>query len=424
MNAIELNGVCKRFRKVTLKKNYRTFKSFLLQTFRPSTTPAVNGKNGTQYREILQDVNLSVPKGKTWGIVGSNGCGKSTLLKLMAGIYRPDSGSINIDGRISALIELGAGFHPEFSGRENVFINASILGMSKATIEEKFDDIVAFAELRDFIDNPVRTYSSGMFMRLGFSIAVHSEPDVLLVDEVLAVGDEAFGHKCEERMESFKRAGKTIVIVTHDLALVEKWCDGASWIDKGKISMEGAPVRVVDAYLKTVSESENRASVEQSHEEPESDQSDRWGDREVEITSVTLFGSDGDERRVFDSGAEVNVTIEYTAHESVEDPVFGVGVFKKDGSQCYGTNTDLEGFSFGTIIGKSSIKVTFESLDLLDGPYTISVAVHAKDGYAYDYHDQMYEFAIRSKIKDVGVFRPPHNWSVDGKRLEPSTRKD
>ena len=207
----------------------------------------------------LNDVSFRVAKGSAFGVIGRNGSGKSTALKLVAGITKPTSGTVRVDGRISALIELGAGFHPEISGRENVFINGMMLGLSKRDIEKRFDDIVDFAELRDFIDAPVKTYSSGMYMRLGFAVAVNVNPDVLLVDEVLAVGDEAFTHKCLDKFRDFRRRGKTVLLVTHSLALVERLCDEAVWLDGGQKHEEGDSKRVVDAYLTAVDRSEERS---------------------------------------------------------------------------------------------------------------------------------------------------------------------
>src|SRR5256885_5713758 len=224
-------------------RHFSTLKSALLQRsilrdLRPSETfPALTG------------VSFSVPKGATYGVMGRNGSGKSTALKLVAGITKPTSGSVRVEGRISALIELGAGFHPEISGRENVFINGIMLGLTRREIQERFDEIVDFAELRDFIDAPVKTYSSGMYMRLGFAVAIHVDPDVLLVDEVLAVGDEAFTHKCLDKFAEFKRRGKTILLVTHSLSVVERFCDEAVWLDEGAVRAQGDPRRVVDAYL-------------------------------------------------------------------------------------------------------------------------------------------------------------------------------
>src|SRR5580765_85650 len=247
--AIELVNVSKIYRRYG-GRQFSTLKSALLQRsilrdLQPSETfPA------------LTDVSLSVPKGSTFGVMGRNGSGKSTALKLVAGITKPTSGTVRVEGRISALIELGAGFHPEISGRENVFINGIMLGLTKREIQERFDEIVDFAELREFIDAPVKTYSSGMYMRLGFAVAIHVNPDVLLIDEVLAVGDEGFTHKCLDKFAEFKRSNKTILLVTHSLNLIERFCDEALWLDEGRAMSHGDPKRVVGAYLTKVEEGE------------------------------------------------------------------------------------------------------------------------------------------------------------------------
>ncbi len=250
MNAIELTNVTKVYRKYARRKQFATLKSALLsgsltQDLRPEETfPA------------LQGVSFSVPAGRTYGVIGRNGSGKSTALKLVAGITKPTTGTVKVAGRISALIELGAGFHPEISGRENVFINGIMLGLTKREITRRFDEIVEFAEMQNFIDAPVKTYSSGMYMRLGFAVAIHVDPDVLLVDEVLAVGDEGFTHKCLDKFGEFKRRGKTILLVTHSLNLVERFCDEALWLDGGKVRGSGDPKRVVGAYLTDVGRTE------------------------------------------------------------------------------------------------------------------------------------------------------------------------
>src|SRR5438874_3030612 len=291
MTAIELVDVTKIYRRYG-GRQFATLKSALLQRsllrdLRPSETfPA------------LRDVSIAVPEGSTYVVVGRNGSGTSTALKLVAGITQPTSGTVRVRGRISALIELGAGFHPEISGRENVFINGIMLGLTKQQIQDRFDDIVDFAELRDFIDAPVKTYSSGMYMRLGFAVAIHVDPDVLLVDEVLAVGDESFTHKCLDKFGEFRRRGKTILIVTHSLSLVERLCDQAVWLDAGEKQSEGDPKRVVGAYLTAVEQAEKlqmaattAKSVQTARpSEPAGDMfqatEGRWGSREIEITDV------------------------------------------------------------------------------------------------------------------------------------------
>jgi len=253
MNAIVLDGVTKRFQKVVLRTGYTTLKTAL-------TSLGSRGASPAAHVEALTDVSLAVPPGATVGMLGRNGSGKSTLIRIIAGIYKPDAGRVVTEGRVSTLIELGAGFHPEFSGRENVYINGIILGLTKKEIRRRFDDIVGFAELEDFIDAPVRTYSSGMYMRLGFSVAVHVDPDILLVDEVLAVGDEAFVRRCLDKMDEFKKQGKTIVLAGHDLLLVERWCDRALLIERGRVTAQGLPADVVATYRRSLAVEATAAS--------------------------------------------------------------------------------------------------------------------------------------------------------------------
>ena len=251
MNAIEARAVRKIYRRYSRRKSFGTLKSALLsgsvrQQFAPDDA-----------FEALKGVSFDVPRGTTFGIIGRNGSGKSTMLKLIAGIGKPTSGQIRVTGRVSALIELGAGFHPEISGRENVFINGMMLGLTKREIARRFDEIVQFAGIADFVDAPVKTYSSGMYARLGFSVAIHVDPDVLLVDEVLAVGDEAFTHKCFDTLAEMRRRGRTVLLVTHSLDLVTRFCDEALWLDGGVARAQGDPKRVVDAYLIDVARGED-----------------------------------------------------------------------------------------------------------------------------------------------------------------------
>src|SRR5688500_13204361 len=252
MNAIELTNASKVYQRYGHRRQFATLKSALL------SRSLVRDLNPTETFAAVREVTFSVRAGQTLGVIGRNGSGKSTLLKLVAGITKPTTGTVAVAGRVSALIELGAGFHPEISGRENVFINGIMLGLSKREITRRFDEIVEFAEMQDFIDAPVKTYSSGMYMRLGFAVAIHVDPDVLLVDEVLAVGDEGFTHKCLDKFAEFKRRGRTILLVTHALAMVERFCDEALWLDQGEVRGSGDPKRVVGAYLTDVERSEEK----------------------------------------------------------------------------------------------------------------------------------------------------------------------
>ena len=366
----------------------------------------------------------------------------------MAGITKPTSGTVKVQGRISALIELGAGFHPEISGRENVYINGIMLGLSKREIARRFDEIVEFAELQDFIDAPVKTYSSGMYMRLGFAVAIHVDPDVLLVDEVLAVGDEGFTHKCLDKFGEFRRRGKTILLVTHSLGLVERFCDQVLWLDGGEARADGDPRRVVGMYVTAIEKveerqlarddqrardgAENAPPADVDAEMPASaaaaEDADapqdmfrategRWGSREVEITGMTLLGEDGQPGHVFQSGEQVTLKLDVKANQPVRDFVFGVGVFNADGVCVYGTNTDIEQYR-ADAISEGSAYFVIEALDLVEGTYKLDVAVHKRDGYPYDYHRSLYTFRVKSRTKDVGIYRPRHRWEFsDGIRF-------
>src|SRR4051812_485104 len=284
MYAIQATHASKVYRRYSRRHQFTTLKSALLsgsltRDLRPDETFAA-----------VRDVTFTVPKGSTYGVMGRNGSGKSTALKLVAGITKPTSGTVRVNGRISALIELGAGFHPEISGRENVFINGIMLGLTKREIQARFDEIVEFAELQEFIDAPVKTYSSGMYMRLGFAVAINVDPDVLLVDEVLAVGDEGFTHKCLDKFGEFKRRGKTILLVTHSLSLVEKFCDEALWLDSGKVRGSGDPKRVIDAYLTDVERGEERelaaAEAKAQGTEAEAQRADGTGQRDISQSDI------------------------------------------------------------------------------------------------------------------------------------------
>ena len=426
-SVIELVDVTKIYRRYG-GRQFSTLKSALLgrsllRDLHPRETfPALRG------------VSFAVPQGQTLGVIGRNGSGKSTALKLVAGITKPTSGTVKVRGRISALIELGAGFHPEISGRENVFINGIMLGLSRREVEQRFDQIVEFAELTQFIDAPVKTYSSGMYMRLGFAVAIHVDPDVLLVDEVLAVGDEGFTHKCLDKFAEFKRRNKTILLVTHSLGLVERFCDEALWLDQGEKRGEGDPKRIIGAYMTDVERQEERllttedAKVLQgagdavhAHAGPidvaappagmAQVTEGRWGSGEVEISAVALMGADRQPTHIFHTGEPVTVSLGVRAATLVTDFVFGVGIFNAEGSCVYGTNTDIEEYEPDTLSGEATVEFHIDALDLVEGTYKIDVAVHRRDGAPYDYHRLLYTFRVKSRLKDVGVYRPRHHWA-------------
>ena len=434
MNSITLTDVSKVYRRYSRRRQFSTLKSALL------SRSLIGNLRPDETFSAVRNVTFAVPKGQTLGVIGRNGSGKSTLLKLVAGITKPTSGQVQVEGRISALIELGAGFHPEISGRENVFINGIMLGLSKREITRRFDEIVEFAEMEEFIDAPVKTYSSGMYMRLGFAVAIHVDPEVLLVDEVLAVGDEGFTHKCLDKFAEFKRRGKTILLVTHSLGLVERFCDEALWMDGGRMKGIGDPKRVVGAYVTDVEVSEEQqlaagdARAQESvaivsPDEPASAvlpdhpieaaegpadmfraTEGRWGSREVEITDVQLYGPDGEAAHVFHTGQPVTVRIALRSPVAIDDFVIGIGLFNAEGVCCYGTNTSIEELKAVRIFGDAEARFTFGSLDLVEGTYKLDVAIHKLDGYPYDYHRLLYTFRVKSRTKDVGIYRPRHEW--------------
>jgi len=261
--AVKLKNVSKVFARQVLKRKYTTLRETLLHF------DWLKNRRKVRYVDALKDINLTIERGESVGIIGMNGSGKSTLLKLLAGIYKPDSGKVYVKGRVASLIGLGIGFHPGFTGRENIFINGIILGLSKKEIKRIFNDIVKFAELEDYIDEPVRIYSDGMFMRLGFSIAINIDPDILLIDEILAVGDEYFQHRCAERIADFRKLDKTMVIVSHELEAIEKWCDRVVWLDGGIIKEVGIPGKVIDSYRKAIVEKEGKILSETRSSEVE-----------------------------------------------------------------------------------------------------------------------------------------------------------
>jgi len=429
---IVAQGVTKLYRRFAHKNQLRTLKSALL------TGSVLAGLRPEETFTALEDVSFEVPQGSTFAVIGENGSGKSTLLKLVAGITRPTRGSLRVQGRVSALIELGAGFHPEISGRENVAINAMMLGLSKKELERSYDAIVDFAELRDFIDAPVKTYSSGMYMRLGFAVAIHVDPDVLLIDEVLAVGDEAFTRKCLDKIAELRRRGKTILFVTHSLGLVEKMCDEVLWLCHGRTRGRGEAKRVVDEYLTYVAGGEEAllrsraASLSaQAEAAPASDapadegapggyRAGRWGGREVEIRTVRLLDARGRERHVFVPGETLTLSLSVCAAAPVSDFVFGIGLFAADGTCVYGTNTEIEDFAARRLAGEAEVRLTLEGLRLVEGTYLVDLAAHKRDGTPYDYLRGLHSFRVKSRVKDVGIYRPQHRWSFSGgAELEP-----
>jgi len=401
MPAVRFERVSKRF--VTHHQRPRSFQELVVNLFR---------RGEREELWALRDVSFTVERGETLGLIGENGSGKSTVLKLIGGILQPTSGRVEVEGRLAALIELGAGFHPDLTGRENIFLNGSLLGLSRREMQARFDEIVEFSELGRFIDMPLKHYSSGMQMRLGFAIATCVDPDVLLVDEVLAVGDESFQRKCLARIQSFRGTHKAIVFVSHDLGAVRELCDRVIWLEEGRVMAEGSAHEVVGRYLTHVGEQEEARMAAQ--EAGCRDEKLRWGTGEAEILAVRLLDAQGRERHLFDPEDALRIEIDYHARQPIEEVVFGIGIFRDDGTHCFGSNTHLEGHTLSLEPGHGRVQVWIERLGLLAGTYTLDVAIHAPNEHPYDYWRRCQTFAVRSPISDSGVFRPRHRWVVDG----------
>lgn len=420
-NAIEVYNITKKF-KVYLDRGH-TLKELVL----------FKKRRQFEEREVLKGISFEVKKGEAIGLIGKNGCGKSTTLKLLTKIMYPDSGSIEMKGRVSSLIELGAGFHPDMSGRQNIYTNASIFGLSRKEIDARLDDIIAFSELNDFIDNPVRTYSSGMYMRLAFAVAINVDADILLIDEILAVGDANFQAKCFNKLKEIKAKGTTIVIVSHSLGQIEQICEKTFWIDEGKIRLSGSPREVHPQYMDymeklyvvNVQKEEKRkeklenslnASYEEkkpsivSKEDIDSLDYKRWGNRYVSMTKILVLDENGKERRVYRVGEKIRFKVFYKVDKNIENACFGIGIFREDGVQCYGTNTMIDKCKRFDIQNDGYFEIEIERLNLLQGYYNIDFAIEHNNGLPVDYYREAINIEVMSNWGDIGVVRVEHKW--------------
>lgn len=416
--AIRVAKVAKLYRRSSAGHQLRTLKSALLEG------SLVRGIADDEAIHAVREISFEVPKGQAVGLIGSNGSGKSTLLKLAAGILKPTSGTLEIDGRVAALIELGAGFHPEISGRENIFINGAVLGLTRRQLEERYDSIVEFSGLRDHIEEPVKNYSSGMYVRLGFAVAIHTDPDVLMVDEVLSVGDEAFAHRCLRRIEEFLGRGKTLLLVSHSLSLIEEVCDRAIWLEKGVLKGDGHPRMVVDAYRQAIADAEGeahrQAMAERRDENPQGDEEPeeeaevlRWGSGVVEVERLRVLVG-GEEKYNLHCGDSVTFELQLRVHEEQKDFVFGIALSTPRGVECWGTNSSLAGYEPKALLpGKRVARLTCPSLRLAPGEYLVDVAAHSQDGAPYDYRRKWVALSVTASERGVGVYFPEHTWDFE-----------
>jgi ABC-2 type transport system ATP-binding protein len=395
-SAITVDGVSKRFR--LYHEKYTSLKERVIHF----------GRVPHEEFWALRDIELDIAEGETVGLLGHNGSGKSTLLKCMAGILQPTYGEIAVRGRLAALLELGAGFHPELTGRENVYLNASILGMPKKEIEKRFDEIVAFAELEQFIDNQVKHYSSGMYVRLGFAVAVNMDPEILLVDEVLAVGDESFQRKCLERVRRFQKEGRTIVFVTHAADLVRQICDRAAVLDHGHMVALGTPGEAVRAFREHLMQGERFEEIAQLGEQ-DADETPRAPTQEekrnlrVRLHDVGIDYPKADTQRYLLPGEPLAVRLSYEAVEPTDDVVFGLAIHDVEGNLVFGSNTDFLGIDVGTLEGSGVVTFETDSVPLLDGTYLLTIGIHSHDeATVYDWREQRHQFEVMNPHRTSG----------------------
>ena len=393
--AVEIDGLSKRFR--LYRERNQSLKAAIMRGRRAA------------YEEFwaLKDVSFEIPQGSTFGIIGENGSGKSTLLKCIAKILRPDRGSVAAHGSIGALLELGSGFHPELSGRENVYLNGSILGMKKSEIDRRFDEILDFSGIEEFIDQPVKNYSSGMYVRLGFAVAINLDPDILLVDEVLAVGDASFQDKCMEKFADFRRAGKTVIVVSHAMGSLRTLCDEAAWLKHGELVEIGAANDVVDTY------------VDEGHVERESltGGGSRWGSGEIRLTGVELLGADSVPTTLVRTGDSVTIRLRYHAAERVERPIFGLALENLEGVYVWAHHSRDGGFVPDFVEGDGIIDLRIPSLMLQPGTFDLlASAVDYTATHTFDFlrHCLRFDVEAGTPRESGGIVALGGTWEAPG----------
>ena len=415
-------------------------KKFKLYTDRPMSLKEkiVKRVKKNTYKEFyaLNDVSFKVKKGSTVGLIGKNGSGKSTLLKMINRTMFPDKGKISINGKIASLIELGAGFHPELSGRENIYNNATIFGFTKEEIDKRIPEIIAFSELEEFID---RTYSSGMYARLAFSVAIHIDADILLVDEILGVGDINFQAKCANKIYEMKNNGTTIILVTHDMSTIDRLCDYAIWLEHGKIIADGSPKKIENKYLKFMAEEqEERKKIEvgkninkqndlrddiqdEDNKIKITHLGDHFGNGDVIFTDCKLLDEKHIDRRSFHTGQKIKLQVKYLCQVDPDDLQVNVGfeIASINGTYIYGTNTSREGKKNLKLNKKGTIEIELDNLNLLPGDYSIGIAIaDLEEKATYDYYKNITEFKMYSNIHDIGLVRLEHKFIVDNEKIK------
>ena len=377
-------------------------------------------RNKYEKVKVIDNISFEVKKGEAIGLIGSNGCGKSTTLKLLTRIIYPDKGEIKIRGRVSSLLELGAGFHPDLSGRENIYINASIFGLSRKEIDNKLDDIIEFSELREFIDNPVRTYSSGMYMKLAFSVAINVNADILIIDEILAVGDVNFQAKCFNKMQEIKNNGTTLLLVSHSMDQIERICDKCIWLHNGKIRASGVAEEVDFQYLTYMNEMRKKSvEIELKQIEEKNNNEKKWekrfGSGEAEISEVKCIDEDGNPVNTLKFGKSFSVAFTVMPKQSMDEIWFGVSLIRNDGVVCYGTNTVADDNLKFHISDNKQVELKFEKPNIMPGIFYIDVCIGKKSNEFVDYWQSAKTIEIFDTRKDIGIVKMPHKWNIESK---------
>lgn len=406
-NSIEVHNISKSFR-VYYDKGH-TLKEMTL----------FSRRRKFEERKVLNDISFNVKRGEAIGLIGHNGCGKSTTLKLLTRIMYPDMGTIEMDGRVSSLIELGAGFHPDMSGRQNIYTNASIFGLTRREIEARIDDIIDFSELGQYIDNPVRTYSSGMYMRLAFAVAINVDAEILLIDEILAVGDANFQAKCFDKLKEIKTNGTTIVIVSHSLSQIEQICERSIWIHNGKIEAEGTPRDIHPLYLEYMGQKRQDAKAKDQDGRGKEKQTLDIDQKEIrkdsgiiEINNISILNGEGIENNAIRTGEDIKVKLDYNLKEKVEGMFVGFSIYSADDIRCYETNTQIDKIEPLTLEGKRELVLSLKNVPLIAGKYSIDLKFEVESGLLLGFYKKILEFNMYSDISDSGICRIEHNWSL------------
>lgn len=409
-NAIEFNAVWKKFRKGEKFNSLRDAIPNFIKSFKPSQYSNAELKESEFW--AVKDVSFQIKPGEVVGFIGPNGAGKSTILKLLSRIMSPTQGTLKINGRLSALIEVTAGFHPELTGRENVYLNGTILGMKRSELDSKFDDIVEFSGLREFIDTPVKRYSSGMFSRLGFSVAAHVNPDVLLVDEVLAVGDIAFQSKCAMKMRELMSSGTTIMLVSHNLQLVQSLCKRIILIDKGQVLMDSTPEKAIPAYEEIISkqkEEEFKSKIEKSDYKVKLKE-----EHLLDIDNLTLIKNGQETTEYFNIEDEIAFNVSYICRKKMDGLVFLIEIIRDDGVLCCSSSSKDANSGVNVIKDNGRVTINFGKNTLNPGVYAVKVSVWDADmlhPYAIRKNDIFRIVSENFKQENEGVFNPQMRWN-------------